>query len=232
MPAVLRKSFNFYIVAYIDILGFSKMVKSDIENPESSDLFLTKLFGIYETTRQSFGNHQHLQVIQFSDSVVFAIPYTAENFPIFLNIIGQFQYNLFSQGFLCRGGISFGKHFYEDGFLFSSGLIEAYYIEKTLSRYPRIVISRDLLDLLYPHGIGPDCRILKENDETYFVDFITNSNLTNSAEYLKTIFQNNSSNDASINEKHRWLCEYFDYKVQTTHVEIEKFSNPRFSTIR
>jgi len=229
MPEVAHNGFNFYFVAYIDILGFSKMVNFDIENPESPDQFLNRLFKIYETTKQSFGNHENLQVIQFSDSVVFAIPYTPENFPRFLNIIGRFQYNLFSQCFLCRGGISFGKHFYAEGFLFSSGLIEAYTIEKSLSRYPRIVVSNNLLDLIYPHGIEPDCPILKENDDTYFVDFIDSSDLTNSVKYMKKILENNVSNDASINEKHRWLREYFDYKVQMAQEEIEKFSNPRFS---
>jgi len=229
MPEISHENFNFYFVAYIDILGFSKMVESDIKNSNNSNLFLTKLFNIYETTRQSFGTHQDLQVIQFSDSVVFAIPYSAENFPRFLNIIGKFQYNLFVQGLLCRGGISFGKHFFDNGFLFSSGLIEAYSIERTLSRYPRIAISKDLLDLLYSHGVWLDCPILKENDGTNFVDFISDNDLTKSVEYLKKILNENTSADTSINEKHRWLCEYFDHKVQTLHAEIEKFSIPRFS---
>ena len=224
----MHENFKFYFVAYIDILGFSKMVDSDIKKPDNVDLFLTKLFKVYNSTQQSFGNHQNLQLIQFSDSVVFAMPFKDDNFTDFLKIVGQFQYNLFSQGLLCRGGISFGKHFYKNGFLFSSGLIEAYSIERELSRYPRIAISKNLLDLLYPSGIWPNCQILKENDEIYFVDFLLNHDLKDSAECLKRIIIDNSSNDASINEKHRWLCEYFDHKVQIMQADVEKFSLPRF----
>ena len=229
MPELTRDDFQYYFVAYIDILGFSKMVESDIQT-DHPNLFLTKLFNVYETTRNSFGNHQNLQVIQFSDSVVFAIPNTEENFSRFINIIGQFQYNLFSQGLLCRGGISFGKHYYNNGFLFSGGLIEAYLIERTLSRYPRIAISSSLLDWLYPRHVLPeDCHILKENDGTYFVDFIPNETHTQSADYLEKILKGNTSADISIKEKHQWLSEYFDHKTQILGLKIKKFSEPRFS---
>ena len=230
MPEISNKNFEFFFVAYLDILGFSKMVESDIQNPYNSHLFFPKLFDVFKEIQSNYDGENNLQVIQFSDSVVFAIPYEKENFSRFVKTVGEFQYNLFSQGLLCRGGLSFGKHFYKDGFLFSNGLIEAYKIESNLSRYPRIVISNDLLDSLFPHGFESEHQIVKENDNTYFIDFIPNNNLQKSAEYLYEILSKNSSSDASVNEKHRWLCEYFDYKIKTTNEEIDIFSTPRFSS--
>jgi hypothetical protein len=229
MPEATRENFSFFLVAYIDILGFSKMVESDISNPTNNDLFLTKLYEIFENTRSRFSGYEKLQVIQFSDSVVFSFPNSRANVPIFLNIVKEFQFSLYERGLLCRGGVAFGKHFYNNGFLFSDGLIEAYNLEKNHARYPRIVVSKNLLYLHYPEGIEPDCPLLKENDDTHFIDFIPPTNVANSASILRTILINNPTSDESIDEKYRWLREYLDFKIQRSDEEIIRFSNPRFS---
>lgn len=149
------------------------MVKRDCESPPNSNSYIAKLFDIYKNTATIHKNGTDLEIIQFSDSTVFSLPYSKGDFSTFLNIVSTFQYDLLTQGLLCRGGIAYGKHFYSDGFLFSNALIEAYKIEKYFAKYPRVVVSKDVLDLIYTNfTFEEDAPLIKENDDLIFVDFL------------------------------------------------------------
>ena len=225
---------KFYFVAFLDILGFSDIVKRDCESPTDSDNYMRnmeKLFDIYEHTLELYSSTTGLEMVQFSDSIVLAIPFSKDKFSFFVQIVSKFQYELFSRGLLCRGGIAYGKHFLKGGFLFSNGLIEAYKIERNIAKHPRVVVSTDLIELIYKDKkLNDAIPLVKEIDDVFFVDFLANNNLSNSAEYLKSILDNVASSDISVKEKLRWLTEYFDYKA-SPNSSISKFGKPRFSVV-
>lgn len=224
---------EFYFVAFLDLLGFSDMVKCDCESPSGSDLYMEKLFDIYEQTLKNHKPNTGLEIVQFSDSIVLAIQFLKNNFPIFIKLIANFQYDLFSKAFLCRGGVAYGKHFSKEGFLFSNGLIEAYKIEREIAKYPRVAVSRDLIELIYKDKLMiDDIPLTMENDNIFFVDFLANKNLNDSAVYLQTILNNAPQSNPSVMEKHRWLTEYFDHKAHNSTYSISKFAQPRFSDCR
>jgi hypothetical protein len=221
---------NFFFVAYLDILGFSNMVKSDCESPNNSEKYMDNLFEIYEHTRNLHDNSSELDIIQFSDSIVLTMPFSKDQFSIFIKIISKFQYNLFCNGIICRGGIAYGKHFAKEGFLFSAGLINAYNIESEIARYPRIVVSNDLIDLIFKNGVFvEDIPLLKEYDDAFFVDFLENTDLNEAADKLNLILEKNEPTNTSIKEKQRWLSEYFDFKASQSDSTITKVGKNRFS---
>lgn len=206
------------------------MVKSDFESPSKNKPFFNKLFKIYNYTSSLHESSMRLNIIQFSDSIVLSVPFSEEIFPQFLSVIATYQYDLFCEGIICRGGIAYGKHFLHESFLFSNGLIEAYRIESEIAKYPRIVVSTDLIELIYKNGeIDKNIPLIKENDGLFFVDFLEDRDLVDSSTYLELILNMNKSSNVSVKEKHRWLTEYFDYKVSKSECSVARFGQPRFS---
>ena len=206
------------------------MVKSDCESPNNSEKYMDNLFEIYEHTKNLQNVRSELDIIQFSDSIVLTMPFSKDQFPFFIQIISKFQYDLFCKGIICRGGIAYGKHFAKEGFLFSAGLINAYNIEREIARYPRIVVSNDLIELIYKNGIFvEDVQLLREYDNAFFVDFLENTDLNEAADKLNLILEKNEPTNTSIKEKQRWLSEYFDFKASQSDSTITKVGKNRFS---
>lgn len=215
---------EFHFVAFIDLLGFSDMVKHDLEAPNGQEKYVQKLFEIHSSTLALQETGFHVNLIQFSDSIVLSTEYNPRNFDAFLNIIGQYQYNLFCKGILSRGGIAYGKHFFENGFLYSMGLIEAYRIESKIAKYPRIVISTDLFDLIYSDQsytrIAP---IMKENDDLFFIDYLEHGRIEENCKYLNEILKTAVSPE--VKEKHLWLLDYFIEKYPESDLKRNRFQS-------
>jgi len=206
------------------------MVKSDCESPNDSEKYMDNLFEIYDHTRNLHNTSSELDIIQFSDSIVLTMPFSKDQFLFFLKMIAKFQYNLFCKGIICRGGIAYGKHFAKEGFLFSAGLINAYNIEKEIARYPRIVVSNDLIELIYKNGdLVEGAPLLREYDDAIFVDFLENTDLNEAVDELKLILEKTEPTNTSVKEKQRWLSEYFDFKVSQSNSPITKLGKMRFS---
>ena len=77
-------SLEFYFVAFLDLLGFSDMVKFDCESPSGSELYMKKLFDIHEQTLKNHKSNTGLEIVQFSDSIVLAMPFFKDNFQSFI----------------------------------------------------------------------------------------------------------------------------------------------------
>jgi hypothetical protein len=117
MPTELKQHF----VAFLDVLGFSHMVKSDLENGDLA--FLSKLFRCHQSAAQIFRDDPNCTITQFSDSILIARPYDAEGFEWFAKRVAEYQRLFLQEGLLCRGGIAVDRHFSNGSFTFSAGLI-------------------------------------------------------------------------------------------------------------
>ncbi len=214
-----------HIVAFIDLLGFSSMVQHDCETPSGEQQYIESLYEAHNRTKQLSKDFKGLQVTQFSDSAVLAIPYSEENFTKLLNIVSDFQFELLKYGILCRGGISYGKHFGTGDFLFSKALIDAYNLESKIASTPRIIVSKELLDLVYPLSeLDPKNHLLKENDGLFFVDYFKERNQEESWELLSKTLEQGLSTNPSIRSKQLWLIDYYNH----THPEYAYMQNPKF----
>jgi len=162
-----------YIVAFIDILGFKNIV-SDYFSSKNKQSFITleKALQASEEFAIDFSrNHLkqfNIDVLykQFSDCVSISIPINGKTgddflgiFGAFINIVRLYQYILFDNNILVRGGISIGQHIENDNMIFSEALIQAYKFESEKAIYPRILIDMQLIALVDS--------ILKEKPESY-----------------------------------------------------------------
>ncbi len=150
------------IVAFIDILGFSKMIEK-YDNNEWSDL----LFQINEAVEQavSLGIEQihkmginddiknHFEYYMFSDCLCMSLPYIdfdsdfQEQFYLLASIVQSYQTIMMHKGFQVRGGICHGSYFANGKMIFSGALVNAYKIE-TKAINPIVAIHKDTLDRL------------------------------------------------------------------------------------
>lgn len=214
---------DYHFVAFLDILGYSNMVKSDLEGPSGDEKYFQKLLDLHKETNGLKYENLEFTLIQFSDSIIISAPFNPDSFCSFSKLIAEYQLKLLHVGIPIRGGITFGKHYYKDDFLFSSGLIDAYGIESKLARYPRIIISDDLFELLKSQKVNLEFVI---NDNDYkIIDFLHASDGTFDIEIINdliTKLENNKSE--TVSEKGLWLKEYVNYKNPETPLKYKRFT--------
>lgn len=217
----------YHFVTFIDILGFSAMVETDCNGPPDGVYFLPKLLALYESVQRNRNDRSGLSLTQFSDSIVLAQPYSPGGFGDFARQIIIFQHSLLTQGVLCRGGLSFGKHYEQANFLFSEALIKAYLLESEQASYPRIIIDDDLIDLLSPQGVLPSGIIVREADGGIFLDYLAAGTAEQNLTAVRTLTVGWEQKPINIREKLRWLREYFSF----SHPQISDLSVDRFKRI-
>jgi hypothetical protein len=215
-----------HIVAFIDLLGFSSMVAHDCEKPEGEQKYISKLFDVHQKTKEISISLPGMSLTQFSDSVVLSIPYSVENFNSICQIISDFQYDLLCSGILCRGGVSYGKHFSTEDFLFSHGLIDAYNIESKLALNPRVVISKALIELVFGSTNSVSSKLLiKENDGLFFLGYLKGETVDENQRVLEYVLPEHLSDNPSIRAKQIWLIDYFNNEYPDNKIrQSDRFS--------
>lgn len=213
-----------HYVAFLDLLGFSHMVQADLRDQRQQ--FLGKLFQCHQAAAPIFSANAECSITQFSDSVVIAMPYNKTQFEWFATSVAAYQRLLLDEGLLCRGGIAINKHFSNGSFTFSAGLIEAYHVESTAARYPRVVVSPDALGLIYPDRSSIPAFLVEEDDGLLFIDYLRLTARRRPKHLGKKLAeitgQLAKGSDPSIREKGVWLAAYSDSVLGTS------LSRPRF----
>jgi hypothetical protein len=216
-----------HFVAFVDILGFSAMVQADCETADTLK-YLPLLHDAHLHALTLLGTDLETGLIQMSDSVVLSKPFNLHQLSSFLEAIAAWQRELIIRGLLCRGGVAFGKHFVKDRFLFSKAMIDAYNLERSHAKFPRIIVSTDLIELARGQVDIASLRLLKEEDGAFFINYLhvqdANLQVKLKNSIIKLIAETkNTSSD--IQEKMRWLARYSDYELGTT------LASPQFEDI-
>lgn len=216
-----------HFVAFIDILGFSEMVRSDCESTDSPK-YLELLYNSHVRASALFAKDLDSGLIQFSDSIVFSKPFKIETLAGFLDSIGEWQQTLLLDGLLCRGGVAFDKHFVKDKFLFSKAMIDAYLLESSKAHFPRIIVSDDLLQLVSSQVSLDSLRLRCEDDGATFIDFLRYDNAQTKKQLIESIemlTRSANKSNSAVQEKLRWLASYADHVLET------KIATPQFLPI-
>ncbi|NYT40937.1 hypothetical protein HZY97_09240 [Sphingomonas sp. R-74633] len=202
---------SFSFVGFIDILGFSDLVIRDCESAAPGEMHLPSLKSAIHAAL-AIAEAAEARISQFSDSIVVAAPFYPEAGKLeqFLVLSKELQANLFKAGILCRGGVSHGRHFHDETILFSQGLIEAYQLESAVARNPRIIISLDTLDLIYPSGKISDILLL-DDDGLPFIDFASGISEAELNDIMLKFRPMLKTENASIRSKIAWLFRYINF---------------------
>src|ERR1700674_1520645 len=129
--------------ALLDILGFSALVRQIAREPELYEaivhMFNDVRFRIPPGLRE--GDAQ-FRAQNFSDTIVFSSAATPVGLWHLLLSIDALAFSLLQRGVFIRGGVSKGPLHHDDFMLFGEAVLEAYYLESDVAKYPRVVLSR------------------------------------------------------------------------------------------
>lgn len=144
-------NYNKCYVAFMDILGFKDMVESNS---------LDYLIGVFDELKnrnlmtikymdKDIVNPNSVNFKVMSDSLCAFINYNSKN--ALYNILAwcsTLQKRLIEHNdpILVRGAITLGDLYCKEDVIFGSGLSNSYLMEEKIAKYPRIIISKDLVD--------------------------------------------------------------------------------------
>ncbi len=136
-----------YYIAFIDILGFSDLVKRSEEDCEllQKIVMLLNAIKLLETSSTELPEEKPMHYVHsFSDSII--IFTKLDEYLLFwlLYVVGRLCAELLMYEIVTRGSIVKGKLYYDNSILFGRGLIEAYELESKVAKYPRILVSDEV----------------------------------------------------------------------------------------
>ncbi len=161
-----KKGYDNRVVAFVDILAFKDKIKKTVDaNGEPIQLEVDSIIEAYESIRDvwdlDLGKHSPKMraiikkgktkskiITMFSDCIVISFLENEES-EIFFTLI-ELKWmimRLISHGFLCRGALAYGKLFHTDQMVFGPALVEAYEIESKAALYPRIILSKEIIEI-------------------------------------------------------------------------------------
>ncbi|WP_186062014.1 hypothetical protein [Burkholderia gladioli] len=206
---------EYSVVGFLDILGFSAMVEKDSSGAEPK--YFPIFLDVFEELAAS-GDKDGLDVKMFSDSIVIAADLNPINAIKVIKIASELQRLFLRRHILLRGGVAFGKHFSNSNVTFSQALVNAYIIESKVARFPRIVIDDSVLNFAWHHETADDALkqeirgvVVKDRDGAMFVDYLTESTLTDLTPHVRACIEGNTSPHETILEKMRWLFDYYNH---------------------
>ncbi len=153
------------IVAFVDILGFSKMIEKF--DKERNHTLLTDLKDSMDTAMEKmkdtfkYGSSE-LEFRMFSDCLCISTPYFDNDvdfgyqFTSMMLGLKTYQHMMLMKGYMVRGGITFGPYYSDENIIFSGAMVEAYHFEtngttkgsKQDYRPPRIIVSPKIMEKL------------------------------------------------------------------------------------
>jgi hypothetical protein len=152
--------------AFIDILGFRDLVRHlggvglQFETLRS---LLTKIHSPVNPATKSW--HIDFRAQSISDAVAIS---TIANDTDLLHLfiaIENLAVELLKEGYLIRGALVKGKLYHDDKMVFDDALIRAYELERTIVRFPRVMIARDVMQDIdqFCSGFLSDRRVIYES---------------------------------------------------------------------
>jgi len=160
-------------IAFIDILGFSKLAEQAEKDPDLLERLVSALKeqGMYSALEESIDTlgandpkgffRNMFRMSTFSDNILISTKNNLIGLGLITTLSTIICNRLLHQGVFTRGAISKGKLIHTNTIVLGAGLISAYNLEKSAAIYPRILIDECIvhdMDALANQGGFPDLR--------------------------------------------------------------------------
>jgi hypothetical protein len=192
------------LTAFIDILGFSQILKNKSANSKleleflhdfskKTDLAYSAISNIVKRKIKT-GEEAHIlesySMRRFTDNILIGCPIVKKSKlrgkfeldTILLNI-STYQFLMAANGYFTRGGLSIGNLYMDENTIFGYPIVEAYKIESEVALNPRIVLSADVMKLILTvfkekseqENFYFHNQILLDEDGNFFVNYLSSS---------------------------------------------------------
>lgn len=135
------------LTLFIDFLGFKDIVEETATDNEA----LNKLVGALEelASTANIGDKADFHATQFSDCLVISYKTTSSDtlFEI-VNKLSLIVITIVDQGYLLRGGLTFGELHHTDKAVLGPAMNRAYYLESEVAKHPRVVLDPGIFNEL------------------------------------------------------------------------------------
>jgi hypothetical protein len=155
-------SYRDRVLAYIDILGWKDIIrrsaKKDADDSSGLADVATALRAlrtvedraraISEHVKEQGAQQLKLEVTLFSDTAVLSCEPNMGAINILVSQVQAFCVDLMLEGIFTRGAIVRGRLHHQDGVIVGPALVEAYELESTAAKFPRIVLADNVQPLI------------------------------------------------------------------------------------
>jgi hypothetical protein len=134
--------------AYIDILGFGELIDK-LDRGETPYDFLKDLLAQVQHPPETIAGSSKdadFRAQSISDAVALSAADNMQGLGAIFHSVNQLAVNFLQQGFFIRGAIVKDKLHHDDKMIFGRALVRAYRLESTISRYPRVMVTREVVD--------------------------------------------------------------------------------------
>ncbi len=240
---------------YMDILGFTDEIIATTSPEDEQDL-LNRLYSalqvggtwmkpkVYEL-ESDFGLAWIAKI--FTDNIVLGYPIQSgdgeSEFGAVIQKLSYYQLTMALEGFFVRGGFSVGQLFVGDDVVYGKALLESYKIENSIASNPRVVLSKEVMELVSQHlkyygnpKHSPHYSdILIDSDNQPFVNYLANTVgdgavdagiLDRHKEKIETNLKRHESNP-KIWSKYLWVANYHNYFCHLVE-ELDGFNEALF----
>lgn len=229
-PIIPHQDYEDRIVAFVDVLGFKDLIDSSKNDVKVLRNITSALSTLYEWIWkwEADGGDSSFAFTQFSDSVVLsALADTQDSFEMLLQLMLGIVDIAYSNCIIVRGGIARGKLIHDNEMVVGPAMVDAYFLESQIAKYPRIVISEELktefeVNLQEYVDSQPNLteipsfnKIFKQDDVDglWYMDyidpdeeFVIRHSKKDYIDTLKDIARKGLSNsDANVRMKYEWL---------------------------
>ncbi len=134
--------------AFIDILGFGALIeKLDVGSAPLNALqdLLSKVHNPPPTQGIS-SPRADFRAQSISDAVALSAAVVPAGLGAIIHSINQLAVDLLKQGFFIRGALVKDSLYHDDKTVFGRALLRAYSLESTIVRYPRVMVTREVVE--------------------------------------------------------------------------------------
>jgi hypothetical protein len=133
------------VVAIIDILGFSALVKESGSDPTALGK-IRQLLRTNELFSKFLDYFPSAQGAFFSDTFVMSMNIPAHQTLHVIRETGYLCQYLLMQGLLCRGAIAAGALYHDGSYVAGPALVRAHELESRKAIYPRVILDESALE--------------------------------------------------------------------------------------
>ncbi len=243
------------IVCFIDILGFRKTIEGTIEEDAEGHIVdnTDEVERVHNALMEFRGNfwldghplgdeHESINETKtfthFSDSIVISFK-ADEPSEVFYTLYDFLLLcaSLIDHEIIFRGAITYGKLIHTEKLLFGPALVEAYDLERNEAKYPRIILSADVIDIGAKTSSMDHCYederdyieglIKKDTDGFFYVDYFEkaysefddpNYDYPIYLSRLHELITNGlKTDDTKVKAKYEWMAEKYNETVKGFH---------------
>jgi len=216
------------ILLYVDVLGWSALIKQADSDPLKKDLLarsIDRLISFHAWARmKKVASETGWQIALASDSLFASAPVMGEHFDEFLLEVARLARSLLFEGIYVRGAIVQGRLLHNREIIVGPAVVKAVEIENE-TKFPRIQIDESVLHRFQstPRWIYRDSRNHPSKPSFDFIRFwfdrAADSPLVMAAEIDKLLKIVDEAGTTRSEEKlivrDRWMKEYLSYQTGT-----------------